>query len=198
MDRRDGTLTWASLPVFKLRHVAVRLVPILVIIAAFYYIASSLEMKFASISTLLALAPGAFADWNFAETKELKYTSMPDFFMQDDPTTDAAAFDYVCYHPQPVLTHTDNKQAQWNLGLVNRTYPTDLKNPRKGYETQWERFAQYVKHLNRNTSRDKTRYKVLVMGRHGEGWHNAAESYYGTPAWNVGNSFHLKSIHLQI
>lgn len=22
------------------------------------------------------------------------------------------------------------------------------------------------------------------MGRHGEGWHNAAESFYGTPAWN--------------
>jgi hypothetical protein len=28
-------------------------------------------------------------------------------------------------------------------------------------------------------------YKVLFMGRHGEGFHNAAESYYGTPAWNV-------------
>lgn len=28
-------------------------------------------------------------------------------------------------------------------------------------------------------------YKVLFLGRHGEGWHNAAESYYGTPAWNV-------------
>lgn len=23
------------------------------------------------------------------------------------------------------------------------------------------------------------------MGRHGNGWHNAAETYYGTPAWNV-------------
>ena len=23
------------------------------------------------------------------------------------------------------------------------------------------------------------------MGRHGEGYHNAAETYYGTPAWNV-------------
>lgn len=27
-------------------------------------------------------------------------------------------------------------------------------------------------------------YKVLFLARHGEGWHNAAESYYGTPAWN--------------
>jgi hypothetical protein len=30
-----------------------------------------------------------------------------------------------------------------------------------------------------------TVYKVLFMSRHGEGFHNAAESYYGTPAWNV-------------
>ena len=30
-----------------------------------------------------------------------------------------------------------------------------------------------------------TAYKVLFMGRHGEGFHNAAESYYGTPSWNV-------------
>jgi broad specificity phosphatase PhoE len=27
-------------------------------------------------------------------------------------------------------------------------------------------------------------YKLIWMGRHGEGFHNAAESYYGTPAWN--------------
>jgi hypothetical protein len=28
---------------------------------------------------------------------------------------------------------------------------------------------------------------VLIRwtGRHGEGYHNVAESYYGTPAWNV-------------
>jgi len=32
---------------------------------------------------------------------------------------------------------------------------------------------------------NNTVYKVLFMGRHGEGFHNAAESYYGTPSWNV-------------
>ncbi|RMZ83473.1 hypothetical protein DV737_g1588, partial [Chaetothyriales sp. CBS 132003] len=26
--------------------------------------------------------------------------------------------------------------------------------------------------------------QLLFLGRHGEGWHNAAETYYGTPAWN--------------
>ncbi|KAL8955530.1 MAG: hypothetical protein Q9183_006608, partial [Haloplaca sp. 2 TL-2023] len=29
-----------------------------------------------------------------------------------------------------------------------------------------------------------THYKLLYLGRHGEGYHNAAEKYYGTPAWN--------------
>lgn len=29
-----------------------------------------------------------------------------------------------------------------------------------------------------------TVYKVLFMGRHGEGYHNAAQTFYGTPAWN--------------
>ncbi|KAK2697501.1 hypothetical protein QWA68_004425 [Fusarium oxysporum] len=125
-------------------------------------------MKFTTVSALLALAPPALADWHFAKNKEIKYTSVEGFFMQDDLATNPTGFDYT----------------QWNFGLLNRTYPTDPKNPRKGYKTQWERFEQYVKHLNRNASRDKTRYKVLVMGRHGEGWHNAAESFYGTPAWN--------------
>lgn len=28
-------------------------------------------------------------------------------------------------------------------------------------------------------------YKVLYLGRHGEGFHNVAESWYGTDAWDV-------------
>ncbi|KAF4984709.1 hypothetical protein FZEAL_150 [Fusarium zealandicum] len=125
-------------------------------------------MKLSVVSTLLALTPSALADWHFSKGKEIKYTAVEGFFMQDDPATDPATFDYV----------------DWNFGLLNRTYPTDPSNPRMGYKTQWQRFEQYVKHLNRNANRDRTRYKVLVMGRHGEGWHNAAESFYGTPAWN--------------
>lgn len=27
----------------------------------------------------------------------------------------------------------------------------------------------------------------IPVGRHGEGYHNVAESYYGTPAWNVSS-----------
>lgn len=49
--------------------------------------------------------------------------------------------------------------------------------------TQWERFATFVSSLNDNAAKN-VEYKVLFMGRHGEGYHNAAESYFGTPAWN--------------
>jgi broad specificity phosphatase PhoE len=36
-----------------------------------------------------------------------------------------------------------------------------------------------------NQAADKnTQYKVIYMARHGEGFHNAAETKYGTPAWN--------------
>ena len=27
-------------------------------------------------------------------------------------------------------------------------------------------------------------YKLLFLGRHGEGWHNVGEAYYGTQAWD--------------
>ncbi|KAF7903206.1 uncharacterized protein EAF01_006255 [Botrytis porri] len=45
--------------------------------------------------------------------------------------------------------------TQWNFGLLNRTYPTDSHASKN--TSQWERFEKY---------------------------HNAAETYYGTPAWN--------------
>lgn len=32
---------------------------------------------------------------------------------------------------------------------------------------------------------DNTAYKVLILGRHGEGYHNVAEREFGTPEWDV-------------
>jgi broad specificity phosphatase PhoE len=49
--------------------------------------------------------------------------------------------------------------------------------------TQWQKFALQVEALNAESPLD-TVYKVLFLGRHGQGYHNAAESFYGTPAWN--------------
>jgi hypothetical protein len=74
-------------------------------------------------------------------------------------------------------------QTAVNFGLINKTYP----GSGAGNATQWQRFTQVVDSLNADSNLD-TVYKVLFMGRHGEGFHNAAESYYGTPAWNVSQS----------
>jgi hypothetical protein len=52
-------------------------------------------MKFTTVSALLALASPALADWHFAKGKDIKYTSVEGFFMQDDLATDPSKFDYV-------------------------------------------------------------------------------------------------------
>lgn len=71
-----------------------------------------------------------------------------------------------------------------NFGLINRTYPADKQTRKNQSLTQWERFYDLLSQLNEKASKH-IEYKVLFLGRHGEGWHNAAETYYGTPAWNV-------------
>ncbi|KAL8760477.1 MAG: hypothetical protein Q9184_003341 [Pyrenodesmia sp. 2 TL-2023] len=97
----------------------------------------------------------------------IKYTTIAGYFLQDESSTNASTFSFL----------------DTNFGLINRTYPTDAKYDPKGKKTQWQRFANQVFRLNREAP-PGTQYKLLYMGRHGEGYHNAAESYYGTPAWN--------------
>lgn len=41
--------------------------------------------------------------------------------------------------------------------------------------------------MNRNSHPDVS-YRLLFLGRHGDGYHNAAESEYGTEAWDVRSS----------
>ncbi|PNY29543.1 Phosphomutase-like protein 3 [Tolypocladium capitatum] len=122
-----------------------------------------------SCPILLGLASTALARWPEADGNEIRYSAVQGYFLQDEPDTDPNTFDY----------------AAQNFGLLNRTYPTDGDSDAEGCETQWQRFARWVDYLNADCHRSESvRYKVLVMGRHGQGWHNAAESYYGTPAWN--------------
>ncbi|KAG8907907.1 hypothetical protein FRB99_001767, partial [Tulasnella sp. 403] len=47
----------------------------------------------------------------------------------------------------------------------------------------WTNFTSKVGELNRHAS-PHTAYKVVFLGRHGEGFHNVAEAYYGTEAWD--------------
>ncbi|KAF4626683.1 hypothetical protein G7Y89_g11475 [Cudoniella acicularis] len=95
----------------------------------------------------------------------INYTTVTGFFLQDESSTDPGTFDYTAT----------------NFGLINRTYPTDNECDKSF--TQWQKFEHYVDTLNQRSGRNVD-YKVLFMGRHGEGYHNVAETYYGTPAWN--------------
>ena len=97
----------------------------------------------------------------------LKYTTVTGYFLQDEPTTNATTFDFLTT----------------NFGLINRSYPSDPSYNPHGKRTQWQRFAHQVSLLNEKAPRHTT-YKLLLLGRHGDGFHNDAEAYYGTPAWN--------------
>ncbi|WPH03189.1 putative phosphoglycerate mutase [Acrodontium crateriforme] len=100
-----------------------------------------------------------------ASSTYIKYSTVTGYFLQDVPTTNASTFDYTAT----------------NFGLINRTYPAT--DGLSADLTQWQRFERQVEALNAAADLN-TVYKVLFMGRHGEGFHNAAETYYGTPAWN--------------
>ncbi|KAK5131440.1 hypothetical protein LTR08_000904 [Meristemomyces frigidus] len=90
------------------------------------------------------------------------YSTVTGYFLQDEATTNASTFDYTAT----------------NFGLINSSYPATTGNL-----TQWQKFEAQVDALNANAPLN-TVYKVLFMGRHGEGYHNAAQTFYGTPAWN--------------
>ncbi|KAJ5122652.1 uncharacterized protein N7443_002753 [Penicillium atrosanguineum] len=113
-----------------------------------------------SLSALLGLAISAHAS-------TIEYTTVTGYFLQDETVTDPSTFDYTAV----------------NFGLINRTYPADKELKHHQSTTQWERFYNQVQKFNEDSPKN-IEYKVLFLGRHGNGWHNSAETYYGTPAWN--------------
>ncbi|PGG95526.1 hypothetical protein AJ79_10007 [Helicocarpus griseus UAMH5409] len=96
-----------------------------------------------------------------------EYSTVTGYFLQDDPATDPADFDYTVSA----------------FGLINQTYDTDAEFDPKHEKTQWERFARKLESLNAHAGRD-TEFRLFYMGRHGEGFHNVAEQFYGTEAWD--------------
>jgi broad specificity phosphatase PhoE len=97
----------------------------------------------------------------------IKYSVVNGVFLQDDNSTASSGFDFI----------------GTNFGLINRTYPSDASYKGDTKATQWQRLAHYIDTLN-NKDPYTERYTLFFLGRHGEGFHNAAESYLGTPAWN--------------
>ncbi|OGM41201.1 phosphoglycerate mutase family protein, partial [Aspergillus bombycis] len=95
------------------------------------------------------------------------FTTVTGYFLQDDPSTDPDNFDYVTS----------------NFGLIPRSYDSDPEFDPEGRKTQWERFEYQLNQLNRDSS-PATQFKLLFLGRHGEGLHNVAERRYGTELWD--------------
>ncbi|KAJ5925652.1 hypothetical protein N7454_008291 [Penicillium verhagenii] len=89
-----------------------------------------------------------------------KFSTVPGFFLQDELNTDPATFDY----------------SESNFGLI--------LHGEAPLHTQWQKFIQSINELN-NLGGASVQYKVLFLGRHGQGVHNVAETRYGTAAWDA-------------
>ncbi|KAI4212973.1 MAG: hypothetical protein LQ351_004317 [Letrouitia transgressa] len=107
------------------------------------------------------------ASKQYYKSKSIIYTTVTGYFLQDELTTNATTFNFITT----------------NFGLINRTYSTDQSHDPQGQKTQWQRFTYQVNELSRN-SPHRVQYKLLFLGRHGDGFHNDAQAFYGTPAWN--------------
>ncbi|CAD0090153.1 unnamed protein product [Aureobasidium mustum] len=98
---------------------------------------------------------------------EYQFSVLPNIFKQGLPDTDADTFEY----------------AKENFGLIQQAYPSDNTLENAGEKTQWQRFEHYIRELNKSAE-EGVEYKVLYLGRHGQGYHNVAESRYGTKLWD--------------
>lgn len=67
-----------------------------------------------------------------------------------------------------------------NFGLIEKHYDEHLGVNQT--DSQWRRFDAHIQRLNASETK---KFKVLFLGRHGEGVHNVAERKYGTKKWDV-------------
>ncbi|KAL4808771.1 histidine phosphatase superfamily [Aspergillus unguis] len=95
------------------------------------------------------------------------FSTVTGIFLQDEQSTDPDTFDYVSS----------------NFGLITRLYPTDKADQTPESDSQWKRLATYIASLN-SSAESGTTYKLLFLGRHGQGVHNVAEARYGTALWD--------------
>jgi len=123
------------------------------------------------------LTPGKSDTSTPWRTGTLRIATVPGFFVHDDPHADPANYHY----DRPV------SQGGSVLGLLNRPYQiVDGTSHTSGFQTQWQKFETWLNETNVNAPPNVV-YKLIVMGRHGQGEHNVAEAKYGTIQWDVSN-----------
>lgn len=98
---------------------------------------------------------------------EWKYTAQHGFFSHD---SDPESWDFRA------TTRPD-------LGLLERSYPTDATVEPKHQGLQWRRFEHYIRSLNQENPAQR-RYKMFYIIRHGEGTHNVKEKEVGREEWD--------------
>ncbi|KAF8599466.1 phosphoglycerate mutase family protein [Ceratobasidium sp. AG-I] len=91
-----------------------------------------------------------------ANAKTFSYQVVPGFFIQTDAATDPAVIG-----PNPPA-----------FGLKANTSAT-----------YWSDFKDSIRKLQKGAP-SGVKYAVCWFGRHGQGWHNVAESFYGTASWD--------------
>ena len=86
------------------------------------------------------------------------------------------------FHSAAYLTRQP-KETDGDLGLIPQSYVGEVASEDKGL-SNWQRIAKHVERLN-HAAPDGATYKVLLVTRHGQGYHNVMEAKVGTAAWEV-------------
>ena len=127
---------------------------------------------------LVVIVYGLLYPYSPKMTSQRKYIAQHGFFSHDE---DPESWDFRA------TTRVD-------LGLLKRSYPTDVASESLEESSQWERFHRYIRHLNANSA--NTQYKLLYLIRHGEGLHNVKEREVGRAEWDVSFTSHYDDFYV--
>ncbi|KAF8668077.1 Phosphoglycerate mutase family [Rhizoctonia solani] len=125
-----------------------------IIVGILFLMVSFLALMGLAVSALPAI--GTNVQSRVPKAKTFTYEVVPGYFIQTDPSTVPATVG-----PNPPA-----------FGLIANTSAT-----------YWSDFKANITKLQKNAPK-KVKYAVFWFGRHGQGWHNLAESTYGTAAWD--------------
>ncbi|KIO29220.1 hypothetical protein M407DRAFT_171552 [Tulasnella calospora MUT 4182] len=98
---------------------------------------------------------GHFSCSKAGQDYKITYIAIPGFFKQDKSSAD----------PDKIGPAPDR------FGLIDH------------HKHYWTNFDKKIQKLNKKSDSD-TSYKVLFLGRHGEGFHNVGMDYYGQDEWD--------------
>jgi len=145
-------------------------IPILLFLTIFLALLFSMTESASQSSGQVPL-PTAPSDQEQTNDTHFAFTAPTSYFLPSLPTTNPVTFN-------PTTT---------NFGLIPQPYDSDSSLESRHSDdtppTDWQRFAHHISSLN-NDAPAGTSYYVLYLSRHGQGYHNLAEAYYGTQSWD--------------